>query len=83
MELEWYTPWEHVFDSGNPPFYKWFTGGKTNIVLNTLDHHQKTSVKNKIALEAMSRQPTIESCIVVRRCLAGNAAYPVQGSGKV
>lgn len=49
-ELEWYRRWEKVLDSDNAPFYKWFTGGKTNIVLNALDRHQKTAVKNKIAL---------------------------------
>jgi acetyl-CoA synthetase len=49
-ELEWYQPWNKVLDADDPPFYKWFTGGKTNIVLNALDRHQKTSTKNKLAL---------------------------------
>jgi acetyl-CoA synthetase len=47
--LDWYQKWDQVLDSSNAPFYKWFTGGKTNIVLNALDRHQKTSVKDKIA----------------------------------
>ena len=34
-ELEWFKPWDQVLDDSNPPFYKWFVGGKTNIVHNT------------------------------------------------
>ena len=49
-ELEWSKPWEKVLDDSNPPFYKWFVGGKTNIVYNALDRHLKTYRKNKLAL---------------------------------
>ena len=48
-ELAWYEPWKKVLDDSNPPFYKWFTGGKTNIVLNALDRHQTNATKNKLA----------------------------------
>ena len=49
-ELEWYQPWEKVLDDSNPPFFKWFVGGKTNIVHNALDRHMHTFRKNKLAL---------------------------------
>jgi acetyl-CoA synthetase len=49
-ELEWYRQWDKVLDDSNPPFFKWFVGGKTNIVHNALDRHLKTYRKNKIAL---------------------------------
>jgi acetyl-CoA synthetase len=49
-ELEWFNPWEQVLDESNPPFYKWFVGGKTNIVHNAIDRHVKTYRKNKLAL---------------------------------
>jgi acetyl-CoA synthetase len=48
--LDWYEKWDKVLDDSNKPFYKWFTGGKTNIVMNALDRHIKTWRKNKIAL---------------------------------
>jgi acetyl-CoA synthetase len=48
--LEWYQPWNTVLDRSNAPFYKWFVGGKTNIVLNALDRHVKTWRKNKLAI---------------------------------
>ena len=49
-ELEWFHKWDKVLDDSNPPFFKWFVGGKTNIVHNALDRHQKTYRKNKLAL---------------------------------
>jgi acetyl-CoA synthetase len=49
-ELEWFSPWEKVLDDSNPPFFKWFTGAKTNIVHNAIDRHLKTWRKNKLAL---------------------------------
>jgi acetyl-CoA synthetase len=49
-KLHWFAPWEKVLDKSNPPFYKWFVGGKTNIAYNALDRHVKTWRKNKLAL---------------------------------
>jgi len=49
-KLKWFKKWEEVLDDSNPPFYKWFTGGKINIVHNAIDRHLKTWKRNKIAL---------------------------------
>jgi acetyl-CoA synthetase len=49
-ELAWYTPWKKVLDDSKAPFYKWFVGGKTNIVLNALDRWLGTEMQNKLAL---------------------------------
>jgi acetyl-CoA synthetase len=49
-ELEWYQPWEQVLDESNPPFFKWFTSAKCNIVHNAIDRHVKTWRRNKLAL---------------------------------
>lgn len=49
-KLHWFKKWDKVLDDSNPPFYKWFTGGKTNIVYNALDRHQFTETRNKLAL---------------------------------
>ncbi|MFW5691807.1 MAG: acetate--CoA ligase [Chloroflexota bacterium] len=48
--LEWYQKWDTVLDDSGAPFYKWFVGGKTNIVLNALDRHQRTWRRNKLAI---------------------------------
>ena len=49
-ELEWFQPWDKVLDDTNKPFYKWFVGGKVNIVHNALERHLSTHRKNKLAL---------------------------------
>jgi acetyl-CoA synthetase len=49
-ELEWYQKWTKTLDDSEKPFFKWFLGGSTNIVLNAVDRHQKTYRKNKLAL---------------------------------
>lgn len=49
-QLHWFRKWDKVLDDSNPPFFKWFTGGKTNIVYNALDRHQLTATRNKLAL---------------------------------
>jgi acetyl-CoA synthetase len=49
-ELEWYQPWATVLDDSQKPFYKWFVGGKVNIIHNCLDRYMKTARRNKLAL---------------------------------
>lgn len=49
-ELEWYKPWTKVLDDSNKPFYKWFDGGKVNIIHNCLDRYAMTWRRNKLAL---------------------------------
>ncbi|KAB2908769.1 MAG: acetate--CoA ligase [Ignavibacteriales bacterium] len=49
-EYYWSKPWDKVLDDSNPPFFKWFVGGKTNIVSNAIDRHLTTYRKNKLAL---------------------------------
>ena len=48
--LHWFKKWDKVLDKTDPPYYKWFVGGKTNIVYNALDRHQFTAVRNKLAV---------------------------------
>jgi acetyl-CoA synthetase len=48
-ELDWFKPWEKVLE-WNPPFAKWFVGGRTNIAHNCLDRHLTTGRKNKAAI---------------------------------
>ena len=49
-QLSWFRHWDKVLDQSNPPFYKWFVGGKTNIAHNALDRHISTFRKNKLAI---------------------------------
>ncbi|MGD9147318.1 MAG: acetate--CoA ligase [Anaerolineae bacterium] len=49
-QFVWFKEWDQVLDESNKPFYKWFVGGKTNIVYNCLDRHVQTWRRNKLAL---------------------------------
>jgi acetyl-CoA synthetase len=48
-EIHWFDNWSHVFE-WNPPFAKWFVGGKTNVCYNCVDRHLSTPRKNKAAI---------------------------------
>ncbi len=48
-ELHWFEPWQTTFEWTNKPFFKWFTGGKFNIVYNCLDRHVQTPTRSKVA----------------------------------
>ncbi len=50
QELHWFTKWEEVLDWSNPPFAKWFTGGKTNVAYNCVDRHAQGERANKAAI---------------------------------
>jgi acetyl-CoA synthetase len=47
--LTWDKYWEQLFDGSNPPFYKWFVGGRLNACYNCVDRHLPKH-KNKAAI---------------------------------
>ena len=47
--LTWSRRWDTVFDTNDPPFWKWFVGGKINAAFNCVDRHL-AKYKNKAAL---------------------------------
>src|SRR5690349_18209406 len=47
--LHWDRPWDKVLD-WQPPFAKWFVGGKLNATYNCVDRHCAGPLKNKAAL---------------------------------
>ena len=47
--LKWSKEWDKVLD-WNPPFAKWFVGGKLNASVNCLDRHVDSDAKNKVAI---------------------------------
>ena len=49
-ELHWFKKWDQVLDESDPPFYKWFVGGKLNITYNCLDRHLTSWRRNKAAI---------------------------------
>src|SRR5882724_10902511 len=41
--LTWDEPWTTTLDTSNPPFWKWFTGGKLNASYNCVDRHAQAN----------------------------------------
>jgi acetyl-CoA synthetase len=37
--LDWTHTWDQALDWSNPPFAKWFVGGKLNVAVNCVDRH--------------------------------------------
>jgi acetyl-CoA synthetase len=47
--LDWSAKWDTVLDDANPPFYKWFTGGRLNASHNCLDRHVEAGRGDRVA----------------------------------
>ncbi|MDH3270242.1 MAG: acetate--CoA ligase [Gemmatimonadota bacterium] len=48
-QLEWFEPWRRVLE-WNPPYAKWFLGGKLNVSYNCLDRHLAAGRGERTAL---------------------------------
>jgi acetyl-CoA synthetase len=48
--LDWAEPYSKVLDDDNPPFYKWFIGGRLNASYNCLDRHVAAGLGERVAL---------------------------------
>ena len=40
--LTWDRKWDTILDTSNPPFFKWFVGGRLNACANCVDRHLET-----------------------------------------
>ena len=47
--LHWDERWHTVLDDADPPFYKWFVGGRLNASYNALDRHVEAGRGDKVA----------------------------------
>jgi len=61
--LHWDHYWHTTLDTSNPPFWKWFVGGKLNACYNCVDRHL-TEHKNKAALIFVP-EPEAEAATVI------------------
>jgi acetyl-CoA synthetase len=47
--LDWAQKWDRVLDWDNPPFAKWFVGGRLNAAYNCVDRHVEAGRGDKVA----------------------------------
>jgi propionyl-CoA synthetase len=57
--IHWETPFDQVLDRSNPPFARWFVGGKTNLCYNAIDRHLASRAQQN-ALVYVSTETGIE-----------------------
>ncbi len=48
--IDWFKECDKVLDSSNPPFYRWFKGGKMNTCYNAVDRHVKNGRGDQVAI---------------------------------
>ncbi|RLC71886.1 MAG: acetyl-coenzyme A synthetase, partial [Chloroflexi bacterium] len=48
-QLDWYRTWDRVLE-WDPPYARWFVGGKLNACYQCVDRHVKTWRKSKVAI---------------------------------
>ena len=84
-DLHWFEPWDTVLDDSNPPFYKWFAGGKLNASYNCLDRHVEAGLGDRVAFhwrgeEGEERDVTYARAPrrrpALRQCVEGHTASP-------
>jgi acetyl-CoA synthetase len=61
--LTWDRKWDTVLDTSQPPFWKWFVGGKLNASFNCVDRHLDKH-KNKAALICVP-EPEHEDAVTI------------------
>jgi acetyl-CoA synthetase len=49
-KLDWIEPWDEILDWSDPPFAKWFVGGKLNASANCLDRHVEAGRGDRVAI---------------------------------
>ena len=47
--LDWDEKWDQVLDWSDPPFAKWFVGGKLNVAYNCVDRHVEAGNGDRVA----------------------------------
>ncbi|GAA5141579.1 acetate--CoA ligase [Nocardioides marinquilinus] len=76
--LSWETRWDQVLDWSNPPFAKWFVGGRLNAAYNCVDRHVEEGRGDKVAFHFVGEPVDDERTITYAElkdlvCQAANA----------
>ncbi|KAA2262659.1 acetate--CoA ligase [Solihabitans fulvus] len=50
LRLSWTQPWREILDWSNPPFAKWFVGGRLNVAYNCVDRHVAAGHGERVAI---------------------------------
>jgi propionyl-CoA synthetase len=64
--IDWFAPPQQICDYSNPPFAKWYVGGKTNLCHNAVDRHLKDRA-NQPAVVFVSTETNTEKTYSFRQ----------------
>ena len=87
--IDWQTPFDRVLDYSQPPFARWFVGGRTNLCHNAIDRHlaeradQPALVYLSTETGANARYSFAELHAEVNRCAAILRAHGVGRGDRV
>ena len=74
--LDWDQYWQTTLDTSNPPFWKWFVGGRLNASYNCVDRHLATKA-NKAAFIWVPEHGAEETkTITYRTCTGRSTSLP-------
>ena len=81
--IDWERRWDRVFDDGNPPLFRWFTGARLNTCWNALDRHVAAGHGERVALIWDSPVTETVACFTYRelRDRTARAAGMLRGLG--
>ena len=65
--LPWFRKWERVLE-WEPPTFRWFRGGQTNLAYNCVDHHVKPARASRTALIAENERGEQRASHLRRSC---------------
>src|SRR5438105_7335526 len=68
--LQWDRRWDTILDTSNPPFWKWWVGGRLNASVNCVDRHLEAR-GDKNALIWVPEPEDAERHEITYRALAG------------
>ena len=62
--------WDQVLDGSNPPFAKWFVGGKLNVSYNCLDRHVEAGLRRRASPSTGAARRARSATSPTPRCYA-------------
>ena len=73
--VDWITKPKVVLDDSNPPFYRWFTGGRMNTCYNAIDRHVIAGRADQAAIHYVSAVTDTERTITYAQLLEQVAKF--------
>jgi propionyl-CoA synthetase len=68
-KIHWFRKWDRAVDRSREPFYRWFTGGLTNMCYNAVDRHVLAGKGDRVAVIWESPETGLSRKVTYRELL--------------